>query len=92
MKIILDQIARRKLLAVKNEKRVFVLEFPVDADIAELFGVVSEFKDELWEAMKREEEEKQKPKEDNIIELPIDNENEEMEDDETEIDTEDDDS
>jgi len=71
MKIVLDQIARRKLLAIKNEKRVFVLEFPVDADINELFGVVSELKNELWEAIQREEEEKQKTEKDNIVELPI---------------------
>jgi hypothetical protein len=51
VKVIIDKIMRQKLLVIKNEHRAFVLESPADADIGELYGVVSKIKEELWNAM-----------------------------------------
>lgn len=54
MNILLDKITRRKIVAIKNEERAFYVEFPVDTDTAELYGVVSEIKDRLWQALEEE--------------------------------------
>jgi len=71
----LDKTLRNKLLAVKQEDRIFTLEFPFDTNTAELYGIVKEIKEELWKSL---EEEKKKetdefPKEDiESTEVPCD--------------------
>ena len=60
MDVLLDTVARRKLMIVKSKDRVFYLEFPADSDESELYGVAALFKEKLWETLekKRLEEEK----------------------------------
>ena len=33
-----------------------MVEFPADADLAELYGVVSNIKEELWKALEKQKE------------------------------------
>jgi hypothetical protein len=74
MKIVVDQILKQKLIAVVDEKRAFSLEFPSDSNNAELYGVISSIKEELWKAMeaqKKLEQEKSEVKEEIPVEAEI---------------------
>jgi len=59
MQIIIDSISRKKLVVIKEDKRSFLLEFPTDADIPELFEVISELKQKLSDAIQKEAAEKE---------------------------------
>lgn len=54
MQVLLDNISKKKILAVKSKERIFSVEFPADSDTAELYDVIAEIKEKLWEALETE--------------------------------------
>lgn len=56
MKVILDSTLRKKLLCSVDDKRAFILEFPADAVLAELYGVANELHEKLWEELEKQKE------------------------------------
>ena len=60
MKVVLDNTSRKKLIVVKNDTRLFSLDFPIDANTAEIYEIIAFLKKEVHEGLKREMEEKAK--------------------------------
>lgn len=56
MQILVDNSQKKKLICKIDEKRFFTLEFPGDAVLGELYAVVNEVREKLWEEMEKQKE------------------------------------
>ena len=55
---------RETLMFVKDPQRVFCLQCPVKADLAEINGVVSQAKEKWWNLLEKKKEQEEKEKQD----------------------------
>lgn len=56
MEIMVDALLRKKIVCRIDKNRVFFLEIPADAVLAEVYSVVNELQNKLWEEMEKERE------------------------------------
>lgn len=56
MQVLIDNNQKKRLLCKVSESRIFAIEFPSDAVLAELYAVVNEVREKLWEELEKQKE------------------------------------